>query len=106
MVVHSPDKFEVQRAAAAAAAAAPAQTPGGVPPSVLASGTSTAASVSDELLARDFDSWNGVHPPTTQAQVHSGGEERAGINFATGRTLANHGLTVNADEDKLSLIHI
>ena len=103
MVVHSPNQFEVQRAAAAAAAAnetavntAPdAATAAGVPPSVLAASTaaSNAGAVrsaieeeaqdtteTGDLLggAHDFDVWHGDIPPgqRIQADIHTTGDER------------------------------
>ena len=81
MVVHSPDKFEVQRAAAAAASAAslaPASTPtpSDVPPSVLATassaatraGLSASTPATGDLLgtAHGFDAWHGTAPPDAQ----------------------------------------
>ena len=121
MVVHSPDKFEVQRAAQAQASAAATaaqlqaarqaaepQASGGVPPSVLGAGTASPDLASEEadLLGgdevADFDAWDGDKPPArTHIEVHAASEQDVSSNVTIRRHKRATGLT--NEEDKISL---
>ena len=113
MVVHSPDKFEVQRAAQAAATAAADQAArqpqGNVPPSVLGAGAAAAAGsttavstnagdvdlLGDEAVEHDFDAWDGDNPPARhQALVHSGSDQNPNVTTRRHR---------RAEEDRISV---
>ena len=108
MVVHSPDKFEVQRAAAVAAQQGNAGT---VPPAVLAAGAAEANVAAEvdtgDLLgdATTVHDWDQPPDRRVQVDVHAarGGEEQ-NINVTTrrGQVLAPD-LRARADEDKISI---
>ena len=116
MVVHSPDKFEVQRAAAAAAAATAAATGGAAtPPSVTAAGSaavagdavatpaSGAAGGVDEDLLGDSTTVHDFAALQLQAEVHAGTDGREDDNVTLRRGRRYDGFTHKDDEDKISL---
>ena len=115
MVLHSPDKFEVQRAAAIAA------QHGAVPPAVLAAGAAAGAGAGDaqntgtgvqteDLLGdaatvHDFDNWTEEIPPgQVRADVHAAREDgdTGNVNVTTRRGGAS-GTRTRQDDDKISI---
>ena len=87
MVVHSPNPFDVQRAAAAAAAAA--QT-GNVPPAVLAAGAAAQPEPvveTEDLLGdnEDFEAWDTNVPPARRLHVDVHAEEDGHTDNVTTR---------------------